>query len=541
MIIHKLHLHNFKSIEDHTLDFDDIKGFWEISGVVGSGKTTIGEAILFALFGSVKQKNNTDLISWGEKKALVEVWLESKGFEIYIKRTINHIGQCPISVTIDGKSLDFSNKRNAQSILETDYYDISRLALELLCIISFDGFQSFSRMNAQDTKQFLDQVFGFRILSEYSELCKQEIKQVQSSQQKTTIQIDSTEKQIKKFKDWKDNSGSDNLITQDDIDNANDAQKEAKDKLDKYDRETKTESQQILKDTIALKQKLTEITTLGKQKKNDIDFLKKGICPTCGAKLDQSHLHIHEEERNKLLAEYDDISKEIKAIEAKNKEYENSRINGRKELQDSYLSLYQTFVNIQSDFKHQNDCNIQIDSLTAELQDLEKKQKKFDKDIRDWEELSDIISVDIRQEILKSLIPHINSYIKAYMTILHQPYLVEFSNSFKCSIRIGTIKDNISTSSLSTGQQKIVDMVIILAILKVLLSGVNFSIIVLDELFANLDEELRNEMCKILKKNIKENQTMFVISHAPLSPQYMDGYIKTRIISGKTQLEMVRS
>ena len=64
MYIDKIRIENFKSIYDPLeLDFNNIKGLWKINGDVGSGKTTIGEAVIFGLFGSIKGKNNADLIS----------------------------------------------------------------------------------------------------------------------------------------------------------------------------------------------------------------------------------------------------------------------------------------------------------------------------------------------------------------------------------------------------------------------------------------------------------------------------------------------
>ena len=73
MYINKIKISNFKSIYDPLeLDFTLNNGFWKISGAVGAGKTTIGEAIIFGLFGSINGKNNKDLISWGEKHCLIE-------------------------------------------------------------------------------------------------------------------------------------------------------------------------------------------------------------------------------------------------------------------------------------------------------------------------------------------------------------------------------------------------------------------------------------------------------------------------------------
>ena len=141
MRVQRIRIRKFKSIYDTLeIDFDDVIGFWKIGGSVGAGKTTIGEAIIFGLFGTVGGKNNGDLISWGEKHALVELWCQSKGHDIYIKREINKYGQSPIYAEVDGEELVFSNKRDAQTQLETEYYDVTRTTLELLCIISFNNF-----------------------------------------------------------------------------------------------------------------------------------------------------------------------------------------------------------------------------------------------------------------------------------------------------------------------------------------------------------------------------------------------------------------
>ena len=89
MYINKVKVNRFKSFyEPYELDFDKVKGLWKVSGSVGSGKTSIGEAILFGLFGSITGKNNADLVSWGQKSAQVELWCRSKSRNIYIKRDI---------------------------------------------------------------------------------------------------------------------------------------------------------------------------------------------------------------------------------------------------------------------------------------------------------------------------------------------------------------------------------------------------------------------------------------------------------------------
>ena len=169
MYIQQIRIENFKSIYDPIeIDFSIVNGFWKISGSVGAGKTSIGEAIIYGLFGSVGGKNQADLISWGRKHGMIEIWCTSKARNIYIKRELNSYGQSPIYVEVDGEELIFTNKRNAQQQLEQEYYDTSKVTLELLCIISFNNFKSLATLNTADTKKFLDQVLGFYTLTEYA-------------------------------------------------------------------------------------------------------------------------------------------------------------------------------------------------------------------------------------------------------------------------------------------------------------------------------------------------------------------------------------
>ena len=121
MYIQKIKVNKFKSFyEPYELDFDKVKGLWKVSGSVGSGKTTIGEAILFGLFGSISGKNNGDLVSWGQKSGTVELWCRSNARDIYIKREVYAAGHSTIYVEIDDEELIFTNKRDAQQQLENE-------------------------------------------------------------------------------------------------------------------------------------------------------------------------------------------------------------------------------------------------------------------------------------------------------------------------------------------------------------------------------------------------------------------------------------
>ena len=74
MIIHNIKITDFKSCYgSHYFDFDKMKGLIKLSGPIGSGKTTIGEALLWGLFGTVKGQNNGQLIAWNTKACEIEL------------------------------------------------------------------------------------------------------------------------------------------------------------------------------------------------------------------------------------------------------------------------------------------------------------------------------------------------------------------------------------------------------------------------------------------------------------------------------------
>lgn len=525
MRVNSIRITNFKSIYDTIeLDFNDIKGFWKISGSVGSGKTTIGEAIIFGLFGTVSGKNNPDLISWGQKHGLVEVNCTSKGRNIYIKRELNAYGQSPVYVEVDGEELVFTNKRDAQTQLEQEYFDTTRTAIELLCIISFNNFKSLATLNTADTKKFLDQVLGFYTLTEYSDACKVLKSNNLSQMKQTQLQTNQIQGQIDKLEE---------ISNMERINGDIDAIKSYIYNIDAQCRTLNESYNNELKvSTKNIKQKnseLTKIVTLGKKLAKEIEFIEKGICPTCGASIDQSKLQDKKDEKQILSNQYKTISNDIKELEdtwnvyVKQYNSEISDLNTKKQSHNNKL------IKLQEQEKRISINTNEITNLKNKIKELEQVLIEYQKEDAEWDILYNILSNTVRSKILQSFIPVLNKNILKYTQKLQQPYLVQFDSNFKCNISICGLDKEIQMSSLSTGQLKTVDMIIILGILGTIIGSNGINIIFLDELFSNLDAKLRNEMCLILKECNDSNNTMFIISHTELEDRYFDGNIYMKL------------
>lgn len=525
MKVNKIAIDGFKSFYHRTeINFEDMRGLWRISGDVGAGKTTIGEAIMYGLFGDIKGKNNADLVSWGLKKGFIEVWCESAGREIYIKREFRLQGQASLYVTVNGDELIFTNKRDAQGQLERDYYDISRLTLELLCIVSFNNFKSITTLNTADTKKFLDQVFGFYIITQYADVIKEFRGKSFDTEHEIRNSINNIQMQIDKLIEMSNKTRIDGDMdkTMKDMKGAIAKQDEAKEKFTTF----QTEQNKLLRD---LHSKLMEIKTLGLNKKKEIDFIKQGICPTCGAPIDQSQLSVKEKEKALLGEQYTDVMKQYQTVEAKLKDQHAKWNKVDSELKNKVLEL-NALYNKLLDQSHRTEINTtEIDKLNGDIARLQDDLIQSEKDTAEWGQLLDLFTSEMRVKTLSNFIPVLNQNIARYMSQLHQPYELKFSNDFKSTLTIFGVDRPIPVSSLSTGQLKTVDMTAMLGVLSVIMNNVNFNIMFLDELISNMHGDLRDMVCEVLRASLHPDQTIFLISHTDVTTSFLDGVVETRL------------
>lgn len=535
MIIQKIRIRGFKSfLDETTIDFSELQGLWWVSGHIGAGKTTIGEAIIYGLYGTIAGKTNSALITWGKKHGLVELWCQSKGKNLYIKRELNAYGQSPMSVEVDGEPIVFTNKRNAQQQLETDYLDAPRTTMELFCIISFNNFKSLSTLNAKDTKIFLDQVLGFDALTAYIDVCKE--KQSSLRMELTSVQatIRATNSQIERMRSYKFIEGDPEVIRTEiqtlrtEISNKESATQKTLSPL-----QTELQEKQ---------HRLIEIKTLGQNKRREIDFIKKGTCPTCGAPIDQSTLATKEQERKVLIEQYNAIDGRIRDLSAQISQINTESINYITERKNRVKSQENELIKLTEQSKHTNINQAEIERLEQEVSEHEFHADSLGAKLTEYDRLVQILQVQIRSQVLESFIPSLNSKIKELAGMLSLRYVPEFDSMFKCSIRSANL-EAIPTSSLSTGQLKMVDMVIILAVISSLISKVSSNVIFLDELFSNLDPSTRSSLVAVLRAVLPQNSSVLIVSHQSVDDGLFDGHIKMKLVpdeSGTDKTEIIK-
>lgn len=527
MIIKNIKVTNFRSLYgEHYFNFEELEGLVKLSGPIGSGKTSLGEAIIYGLYGSVKTHKNPSLISWNTNSCCVEINLTSKGKEINIVRDIKK----PLEVKIDGKTLSASSKRDTQQILEEEVYDVPKLAIERMCIISFNQFNSLASMNPGQTKEFLDNIFGFKTFTEYNNVIVDEKKtQMNESDRLNTI-LSETKSQIEYLNKKKEDQKS-KLEESIDIEKCNkdrEALIEEGKKVKKERTEKDTEYHTKDREYFA---KMSEVMTLGKQEKEWYNKFSSGKCPTCGNDIDKDKISESKQRMMNYASQYKELEQKRKDLEAKYtpiiKEFDEQISDIKEKISkiDHEIKLYNNNLKLVSE----NYDNL-IKDNEEKIKELEKQISTVDIEIGEWNEMNELFSKTLRYNLLNSLIPQINQSIQYYINKLELDYSVSFDQEFKSKIMIEGNEKSISYSDLSTGQKKSIDVAIIFGIIQNIIANVNFNIFFLDELFSNMDTDARNNMLALLKESVlAEDRTIFVINHSEMADDYFNHKIRVKL------------
>ena len=544
MIIHNIKIENFKSLYGvHSFDFDKCKGLIKLSGPIGAGKTSLAEAIIWGLFGTVKGQNNGNLISWNEKYCEVEINLTSKGKDIHIIRNIKE----PLIIEVNGKTLAASNKRDTQGIFEEELLDIPKLAIIKMCIISFNQFNSLANMNPGETKQFLDEIFGFKLFSDYNDQIIIERKNQQNENIKLQALYQDALSQIENLTSKKALQTNE-LASSIDINSLSKQRenyvgqgKAEREKQNNIIAERDSKKKEIDKLIREAQSKMSGAAALGKQAKEHYNTFKSGVCPTCGQKIDESHIEHHKEEMNKYASEY-------REWEAKAKEYEIKKANITTEYQPKIDACTVAMDNlrkligvIDAEIKSYNDSvkllNENYDELIRDQEHKANKIKeqldKSDLEICEWNDMNILFTKTLRYNLLESLIPHINKSIQFFINKLDQSFKVEYDQEFKAHIYVDGWDREISYNNLSTGQKKTLDLAIIFGILQNIVSTVDMNIIFLDELFSNMDADTRNIMLSLLNETMSQDKSIFIVNHAEMQDDCFKHKIRVRLENKK--------
>ena len=193
VILRRLSLNNFLSHENSILTFEENAKIL-FDGISGSGKSSLFEAVVWALYGEGRS-SNASLVRSGCKKAVVTLGLSEKkegqenDDEITLERAVTSGGKHSLSVTINGIAHPLTGVRDLQAWIEKDLMGASYLLFINSAVYMQGNMESFVMQNAARRKEILLEIVR---AENYDKLYDRASDMIKDSMTRTAV----TDKQI---------------------------------------------------------------------------------------------------------------------------------------------------------------------------------------------------------------------------------------------------------------------------------------------------------------------------------------------------------
>jgi DNA repair exonuclease SbcCD ATPase subunit len=267
-----------------------------------------------------------------------------------------------------------------------------------------------------------------------------------------------------------------------------------------------------------------------------LDIYNKNKCPHCLSDLTDE---VHSQIKDKLVAKKTEQESAFPAISERIKSHEKDLSLVETESSEAKGKYYQIDAQITSVKREIADLSRQgnrtsdkhltevINNIKAEIQTSSTSLSERQEKLKVSQEMEMILSDNgMKKMLMSQIIPLLNKKILKTAKVLEFKFSFEFDLEFNPIItHLGM---QVSPDSLSAGEQKKMNLIVLLCILELIkLKHNKVNLLFLDEVFSSLDVDSIFRVVDLLKTFAKKyNMTVFVISHDPLPEEYFDTKIQ---------------
>ena len=514
-----------------------------IVGANGAGKSTILDALTFALFSKPFRKINKPqlLNSINQSDCVVELEFDV-GKNKY--KVVRGIKPAKFEIYQNGVALDENasvvdqQKHFEQTILKMNYKSFTQIV-----VLGSSTFVPFMRLPLAARREIIEDILDIQIFSTMNVNLKEKVKvtndELKDHEYKLSLikeKIDmqkqfmlDIEKKNKEYIQEKENK-KDTLLTE-----ALNHETEILNNNETIDTKTAAVS-----DTTKLKATISKVTFLKeklttKQKSHSREkkfFEQNNDCPTCGQSIEE---HFKQEKISLLsdkLAEVEkgvsDLGQQLSNLQAQENTFvfligEINELNQQnRQLTNDINSLHRRIEELDDDIRKLRDSDVNQREQFSILKSLNEDGKRIQETVSETKEEKDCLLTaaqllkdsGIKTRIIKKYLPTMNKLINDYLDKM------EFSTSFMLNENFEEViksryRDEFSYESFSEGEKARIDIALLLTWRSIakLKNSVDTNLLILDEIFdGSLDQNGNSDLGWILK-TFDEKTNVFVISH----------------------------
>lgn len=532
---------NFLSYGNRPTVYDFRKGVSRIAGENGSGKSTIVDALWFALFGRTYRKINLGMLinSINKRDLMVTLNFTSNNSEYKIERGLK---PNVFRIYCDGELVkQEATNRSYQDMLEQDILHFNENLADQVLVKSLTKNISFLTLSKAQKREIIEGIFDIEIFSTMNKLCKTKLDEVETKIvesrkdiEAATLLLDQEIQNIQKLKNLKAQIEEDARkkaeVTEEKITEQREIIEKCKIGLEKIARykqmksETAVEKSNVLADLKDLRDEYAKLKGRLQFAVNKMRVFNE-TCPGCPKLKDIED-----------AGGADEIKVEIEQNETKQEELEGKKTALNEKLQKLDELLYnENFLNskIKTAEKTISDMTdaaardaseaITIDETRFFELELNKanKETKYNQLVYQKKHLSVVkmlLSDDgIKTYIIKRHLPSINKLLNTYLQKFHTDILFYFDSEFN-EIVATRHKENFSYYSFSEGQKRRIDLAVMFAFMefaKLKAKKSNTNLLLLDEITAGCDAIGENALYDILAEVVqREGKEIITVSHS---------------------------
>jgi DNA repair exonuclease SbcCD ATPase subunit len=431
---------------------------------------------------------------------------------------------------------DQAGVRSVQDYLSEDILGIPYYVFNNTISLSINDFKSFIKMSSQDKRSIIDKIFGFHVLNQMRDLLKDENRKIKETLENLSGRLSSLESTIESSLNEMESLA--NQIEEESTTKKEELQKS----LETFEGLQVIHSQRTEEFRGIENQVQDEISTTNRlviESRAKLQELNKKIklyeldqCPTCQTSLDSE---FHHGIKDGLVADHsssstmlDSLSSTLSDLRDKEREISATKRDitdkGRKiEIKISEIKRDIKILNESTGDKQLNSLQRIVDNLQVERDKMSTESFK-NQEKNNWLRTLDEILGEkgVKQMAIRTILPSLNSEILDLLAKMHLDYQVVFDEEFNATIYHMGVE--IPTQTLSTGEMKKVDFVVLIAIMKLMkMKFSSINLLFLDELFSSVDPDGVHSILRILREVCKElGLNIFVINHAPMPHEIFD-------------------
>ena len=567
ILFKKIRFKNFLSTGNQFTEFNLTENTTTlIIGTNGAGKSTVLDALTFALFGKPFRKINKPQLpnTVNEKDCVAEVEFSIGSIDW---KVIRGIKPNKFEIYRNGKLLDQSASAvDQQKWLEQVVLKMNYKSFTQIVILGSSSFVPFMQLTAANRRDVIEDLLDIKIFSTMNTIIKEKLRQVKDEVRTLELSKESVTEKMnmqEEFIEELENRGKSNIDSNmSKIDKLLNEENEYVLDIESLSSKMETVQGQMQEVTGAgeklvklnnLRGKISQkVTTITKEHKF---FNENTVCPTCT----QS---IEEEFRLNRITDAQNKAKELK------KGYQDleETIQFEQERERQFLALSQEITNLTHGISQNNtrislnqrqirDLEHEIQTITENLanrnsehEKLEAFKKKLNTTETELESKKDsyryydfsyglLKDGGVKSQIIKKYLPLINQQVNRFLQMMD--FYINFSldEEFNETVQ-SPIHEDFSYASFSEGEKMRIDLALLFTWREVAKykNSVNTNLLIMDEVFdSSLDGFGTDDFLKIIRFVIKD-ANIFVISHKDGLQDKFDNVIRFEKVKGFSRM-----